>query len=112
MNGVADMQHGIGHASDWPAAAITDASDHDSGHFHVAPDRSDKTPTGEIDGDGRMGHGHHAGDNYAALPGAEYPVNANATPVADARGHGLDSALGDMSRDGPEYPPKRMRTVV
>lgn len=116
IHGVSDTQHTVAHASDWPALALADhdgATGNQLDHIHVAADDlSEEAPTGEIDGDGPLGHSHHiGGDSHPALPGAEYPMNDGSSSNV-ARGHGLDSALGDMTRDGPEHPPKRMRTVV
>lgn len=111
-----DAQHGVAHAADWPAVALVEidtVADQIADHVHVAPDdHSDDAPAENVDNDGPVGHGHQiGGDSHGALPGAEHPLNDSLSSRL-ARKPGVDPALDDLNRDGPEYPPKRMRTVV
>lgn len=117
MHGMTDAQHGAAHAADWPAVALVETdtvADQIVDHVHVAPDdASDDAHPEEVDNEGLAGHGHQiGGDSHGALPGAEHPLDDGLTSRLAARTPGVAPALGDLSRDGPEYPPKRMRTVV
>lgn len=117
LHGMMDAQHGMAHAADWPAVALVEVdtvADQIADHVHVAPDdQSDIPPAEDVDNDGPMGHGHQVGgDSHGALPGAEHPLDDSLRSRLAARTPGVDPALGDLNRDGPEYPPKRMRTVV
>ena len=117
IHGVTDVQHSMGHASDWPALALVDideASANHADHVHIEPDDTSDDLSGEkVDADGPMGHGHHiGGDTHAALPGTDHPLSNGFPSRLGSRGPGVDSALGQLTGDGPEHPPKRMRTVV
>ena len=127
LHGVQEGRHQLAHASDWPAVAIDHDDhadvvdvDHGSLHVHVAPDAPvddslDQAENTESDGDaGRpAGHHHHSGgDSHTAIPvlnrGLSPLVARNAVllqPAAD----GARPAHGD---DGPEYPPRRTRTIT
>lgn len=117
LHGLTDAQHGMAHAADWPAVALVDVdtvADQIADHVHVAPDdQSDDAVPEDVDNEGPVGHGHQVGgDSHGALPGAEHPQDDARTSRLAARTPGVAPALGDLNRDGPEYPPKRMRTVV
>ena len=115
LHGLSASQHELGHAADWPAVALTDTDDdHHAPHVHMAPEEvpdADADP----DGDGPMpvGHHHHGGgDVQAAVSGSGRTLIA-ATPATSAVWRpGVDPALSSLPGDGPEHPPKRMRTVV
>ncbi len=116
-HGVTDARHSAGHAADWPAVALVDldgGAGKWEGHVHVAPEGSfDETPADDVGNDGPVGHSHQiGGDSHAALPGAAHPLDDSLRSRLAARTPGVDTALGEVNRDGPEYPPKRMRTVV
>ena len=117
LHGMMDAQHGMAHTADWPAVALVEVdtvADQSADHVHVAPDdQSDDATPEDIDNEGPVGHGHQVGgDSHGALPGAEHPLDDGLSSRLAARTPGEAPALGDLSRDGPEYPPKRMRTVV
>ena len=112
-----DAQHGMAHAADWPAVGLVEVdtvADQIGDHVHVAPDdQSDDVTPEDVDNEGPVGHGHQvAGDSHGALPGAEHLQDDSLRSRLTARTPGVDPVLDDLNRDGPEYPPKRMRTVV
>jgi hypothetical protein len=117
LHGMMDAQHGMAHAADWPAVALVEidtVADQIADHVHVAlDDQSDDATPEDVDNEAPVGHGHQVGgDSHGALPGAEHPLDDGLSTRLAARTPGVAPALGDLSRDGPEYPPKRMRTVV
>jgi len=114
LHGLSESQHTLGHAADWPAVALSEADDgHHAAHVHAAPDEAPDTDTDrDSDGPIPVGHHHHGGDVHAAIPGAgRVLVTASASTAALQR-PGADRALSNLVGDGPEHPPKRMRTVV
>ena len=127
LHGVQEGRHQIAHASDWPAVAIDHEDhaevvdvDHGSLHVHVAPhapadDPLDQADAMEADGDaGRPASHHHhsSGDNHTAIPVIDrelsLPVPTNAMLLQPAVG----GARPDHDGDGPEYPPRRTRTIT
>ena len=114
LHGVSLSQHAVGHAADWPAISLSEADGEHHPHVHLAPDEApDTDPERDVDGAPPVGHHHHAGgDVHAALPSVERRV-ADASSMASAlRWPGAAPALSSHTGDGPEHPPKRMRTVV
>ena len=114
MHGVSQSQHAVDHAADWPSVALSEVDDDQhTVHVHVAPDEMPDTGINQdADGAPPVGHHHHAGgDVQTALPavdrGVTKPLSASALQWP-----GSDPALAGLGPDGPEYPPKRMRTVV
>lgn len=114
MHGVVQSQHAVGHSSDWPPAALADThTDHHDTHFHVAPsDAPDSDPDRGADGDQPLGHHHHGADAHAALPTWGKALTEGPTAASAKRRAGSDRAVSGLPGDGPEYPPKRMRTVT
>jgi hypothetical protein len=114
LHGLSESQHAVGHAADWPAVAVTEAyDDHHAVHVHVAPDEAPDTDTDrDSDGPIPVGHHHHGGDVQAAMPGAGRVLITASPSTSALLRPGADPALSSLEGDGPEYPPKRMRTVV
>jgi hypothetical protein len=114
LHGVTEAQHAVGHAADWPAVALSEVHDGDHHpHVHVAPEEfPDTDPDRDKDGAPPVGHHHHAGDVHAALPSPERSMTGASALMLALRRPGLDPALPGLAGDGPEHPPKRMRTVV
>lgn len=115
LHGVSQSQHDFGHASDWPAVALIEAGDdHHASHVHVAPDGVPDTNTDRNDdGPIPVGHHHHGGgDVQAAMPASGRVLTETSSPASTLRRPGADPALSSHTGDGPEHPPKRMRTVV
>lgn len=115
LHGLSETQHAVGHAADWPAVAVSEADDdHHAVHIHVAPD---ETPDPDTDRDSDspipVGHHHHGGgDVQAAMLGAGRVLITASPSAAALRRPGPDPALSGHTGEGPEHPPKRMRTVV
>lgn len=115
LHGLSQSQHDSAHAADWPAVALIEADgDHHAAHVHVAPD---EVPATDADGDGEgsipVGHHHHGGaDIHAAMPASGRVLTETSSPASALRRPGSDAALSSLAGDGPEHPPKRMRTVV
>jgi hypothetical protein len=116
LHGMTQSQHTMAHIADWPAVALVEVSDdhdHHGAHIHVAPD---ETPDGgEGEGkDGRpVGHHHHGGgDSQAAIPVIARTWSAGPTLSVSRVPPGSVPIRRGLTIDGPEYPPKRMRTVV
>ncbi len=127
LHGVQEGRHQIAHASDWPAVAIGHGDhaeiadvDHGSLHVHIAPDAPaedplDQAEDGEDEGEaGRPASHHHhtSGDSHTAIP----ILNRDLSPLV-AMNAVLIQPAGDGARpahdgDGPEYPPKRTRTII
>ncbi|MBI2260795.1 MAG: hypothetical protein HYU62_03935 [Caulobacterales bacterium] len=114
LHGLSQSQHAVGHAADWPAIALSEADEDHHGHVHVAPEEApDTDPDRDTDGARPVGHHHHAGgDIHAALPLLERDMTEASSLTSALRWAGPDPVLPSLSSDGPEYPPKRMRTVV
>jgi hypothetical protein len=117
LHGMTEARHGMAHAADWPAVALVEidtVADQIGDHVHVAPDDQPGDPSPEdVNNEGPVGHGHQVGgDSHGALPEAERPLDDSLRSRLAARTPGVDPAWGELNRDGPEYPPKRMRTVV
>lgn len=112
LHGLSESHHAMGHAADWPAVALTEADDdHHAVHVHMAPDEAPDTDR-DTDDPIPVGHHHHGGDVQAAMPGAgRVLITASPSTSALLRPE-ADPALSSLAGDGPEYPPKRMRTVV
>lgn len=115
LHGLSQTQHDFAHAADWPAVALIEADDdHHAAHVHVAPDDIPDLDT-DRDGDGPIpvGHHHHGGgDVHAAMLSSGRVLTETSPPAPALRRPGPDPALSSLAGDGPEYPPKRMRTAV
>lgn len=115
LHGVSQVQHDFAHASDWPAVAlIVSDPDRHAAHVHVAPEEVPDTDT-DRDGEGPIpvGHHHHGGaDVQAAMPASGRGLTEASSTASALRPQGPDPALSSHTGDGPEHPPKRMRTVV
>lgn len=114
LHGLSESQHAVGHAADWPVVAVTEAyDDHHAVHVHVAPDEAPNTDTDrDSDGPIPVGHHHHGGDVQVAMPGVGRVLITASPSTSALLRPGADSALSSLEGDGPEYPPKRMHTVV
>lgn len=115
LHGVTESQHAVRHAADWPAVALSEVHDIDHHpHVHVAPQEApDTDPERDLDGAPPVGHHHHAGgDVHAALLSVERDVADASSMTSALRWPGPAPALPSLVGDGPEHPPKRMRTVV
>lgn len=115
LHGVSQSQHDFAHAADWPAVALIETDDdHHAAHVHVAPDEAPDNDT-DPDNDGPIpvGHHHHGGgDVQAAMPASSRTVTAASSTASALWRPGTDQALSSHPGEGPEHPPKRMRTVV
>jgi len=113
LHGVTQSQHTMAHVADWPAVALVETADdhdHHGAHVHVAPDADGDR---DIDGDRPVGHHHHGGgDNQAALPTMSRSLTDAPRLGSTVVEPGSGPPLSGFTGDGPEYPPKRMRTVV
>ena len=120
VHGVTQSQHTMAHISDWPAVPLVEVSndhDHHGAHVHVAPDEASDSEhqTGEdASNEGRpVGHHHHGGgDSQAAMPVTARAWSAGPTLGVSRVLPGSGSLRPGLTIDGPEYPPKWMRTVV
>ena len=115
LHGVSQSQHDVGHAADWPAVALIETDDdHHAAHVHVAPDDAPDTDTDrDSDGPIPVGHHHHGGgDVQVAIPGAGRVLITASPSTAALLRPGADRALSSLEGDEPEYPPRRIRTVV
>ncbi|MDP3404442.1 MAG: hypothetical protein Q8S03_07100 [Brevundimonas sp.] len=120
LHGVTQSQHAMAHIADWPAVALVEVladHDHHGAHIHVAPDEApDSEPETGEDGsnEGRpVGHHHHgAGDSQTAMPVTARAWSAGPTLGVSRVPPGSGPLRSGLTIDGPEYPPKRMRTVV
>jgi len=121
LHGVSQGQHAIAHAADWPAVALSGADDdhhgpggHHLAHVHLAPEEApDADIDQDADGPRPVSHHHHAGGEVpAAMPDAGRMLTAALSPTALLWRLGPDPALSSLAGDGPEHPPKRMRTVA
>ena len=127
LHGVQEGRHQIAHASDWPAVAIGHDDheeivdvDHGSLHVHIAPDAPaddplDRAEDPDNDGDAARPTSHHhhtSGDSHTPIPivnrDLSPPVALNAVLIQPAVG----SARPTHEGDGPEYPPRRTRTII
>ncbi|CAN5390017.1 hypothetical protein BH09PSE1_BH09PSE1_02030 [soil metagenome] len=127
LHGVQEGRHQIAHASDWPAvmiehndhAEIVDV-DHGSPHIHVARDAPAENPLDQAEGADRDGdagrpashHHHSSGDNHTAIP----LLNRDLSPLVGMNAMllqpAVDGARPAHDNDGPEYPPRRTRTII
>lgn len=127
LHGVQEGQHQLAHASEWPVVAIHHDDhadvvdvDHGSLHVHVAPDTPVDDPldqTENTDGDGDAGHpaGHHhhsGGDTHTAIPVLDRGLSPLVAMSALLLQPAVDGARPDHDGDGPEYPPRRTRTII
>ncbi|WGM47190.1 hypothetical protein KOAAANKH_02065 [Brevundimonas sp. NIBR10] len=127
LHGVQDGQHQIAHASDWQTAAITEGdhaegvmSDHGSHVIDVyleAPVDDALDQTENTDGDGNAGrpsnhHHHSGGDNHTAIPVLGRDVSPLIATSAMVLQPAVDGARPGRTGDGPEYPPKRLQTII
>ncbi len=126
LHGVQEGRHQIAHASNWPAVAIDHGAhaevvdvDHGSAHIHVAPDASAEDPLDQAentDGEGENGHpaGHHhtSGDNHTAIPVIDRGLSPLVSMDASLLQPAGDDARPAHDDDGPEYPPRRTRTII
>ncbi|HWQ85724.1 hypothetical protein [Brevundimonas sp.] len=117
LHGLSQSRHDFAHAAEWPAVALVE-SEHDPhpAHVHLAPEEVPDTDTDNRDGDEPIpvGHHHHHGgsDVQAAMPSSGRVLTDRPSSASALRRPGLDPALASHTGDGPEHPPKRMRTVV
>ena len=121
LYGASQTGHRVAHTFDWPPIASPGSAfdaDHDPLHVHVAPkpatgtdaaggedpDTSETRPTGH----------HHAatGDSPNAVPEAGNGVKAILRSTTGQHWSAGDPSRPNHDGDGPEYPPKRMRTVI
>lgn len=115
LHGLSQGQHQLAHAVDWPAVALGKLDhDHHAVHVHVAPDEvPDTGPDRDDDEPIPVGHHHHGGgDIQAAMPASSRVLTISPSPASALRRPGPHPALSSHTGDGPEHPPKRMRTVV
>lgn len=114
LHGVSLSQHAVGHAADWPAISLSEADGDHHPHVHVAPDEAPDTDTDrDADGAPPVGHHHHGGGDVHAAPLSTERGLTEALALTSAlRWAGPEPALSSLADDGPEHPPKRMRTVV
>lgn len=115
LHGVSQSRHDFAHAADWPAVALIEADDEPhAAHVHVAPDEAPDNDTDpDDDGPIPVGHHHHGGaDVQAAMPASGRVLTDTSSAASALRRPGPDPALSSHTGDGPEHPPKRMRTVV
>jgi hypothetical protein len=120
LHGVTQSQHTMAHIADWPAVAlveVADDHDHHGSHIHVAPDHAPDTAPESGEGDGNegrpLGHHHHGGgDSQAAIPVLARPWSAGPTLGVSRIPPGSGPIRPGLTIDGPDYPPKRMRTVA
>ncbi|MDI1279997.1 hypothetical protein [Brevundimonas sp.] len=121
LYGASQTGHRIAHASDWPPIASPGSAfdaDHDPLHVHVAPGPATGTDaTGGEDpdtGETRPTGHHHAatGDSPNAVPETGHGVKAILRSTTGQRWSAGDLSRPNHDEDGPEYPPKRMRTVI
>lgn len=115
LHGLSQSQHVVAHAADWPAVTLVEADDdHHVVHVHLAPEQAPDTDTDrDADGAPPVGHHHHGGaEVHAAMPSLGRDLTSTPSTVSALRWPGADPALSSLAGDGPEYPPKRMRTVV
>lgn len=114
LHGFSQSQHALGHTVAWPSGSMTVAAgDPLTAHVHGAPDeRPDPGIERNADDAAPVGHHHHAGgDVQAALPALDRSLTEPSSTAA-LQWPGFDPALAGLGRDGPEHPPKRMRSVV
>jgi len=113
LHGVTQSQHTLAHVADWPAVSLigtNDDHDHHGPHIHVAPDTESDS---DFDGERPVGHHHHGGgDSQGALPTVSRSLTDTPRLVSALGEPGSGPPMSGLTGDGPEYPPKRMRTVV
>ena len=127
LHGIQESRHQIAHASDWPAAAIEHENhgeivdvDHGSPHVHFAPDAPADDPLNQADSDDDegnaerpVGHHHHSGgDTHTAIPVLDRDLTSFMGMDAVLLQPAVDGARPAHDGDGPDYPPKRTRTVI
>lgn len=120
LHGVTQSQHTMAHLADWPAVAfvgVSDDHDHHGAHMHVAPDHAPDTAPESREEDGNegrpVGHHHHGGgDSQTAIPVTARVWSAEPMLSVSRVPPGSGPLRPGLTMDGPEYPPKRMRTVV
>lgn len=115
LHGVVESQHAVGHSANWPVVALVEGhGDHSTAHVHVVPDdATDAYQDREVDDPPPVGHHHHGGgDVHVAMPALSRDAPTALSLISALRWSGTDPAVAGLSPDGPEYPPKRMRTVV
>ena len=127
LHGIEEGRHQIAHVSDWPAVGIDHNDyveiadvDHGALHIHVAPGAPADDPLDQAegsDGDGDAGrpashHHHSSGDNHTAIPVLDRDLNPLVAINAALLQPAVDGARPAHDGDGPEYPPKRTRTII
>ncbi|MFA4950425.1 hypothetical protein [Brevundimonas sp.] len=117
LHGVTQSQHAMAHVADWPAVALVDQGndhDHHAAHVHVAPDELPNDDEGsDSDGDRPIGHHHHGlGESQGAMPVISRDLSETPRLILSLGVPGSGPPLSSLTGDGPEHPPKRMRTVV
>lgn len=117
LHGVTQSQHKIAHAADWPAVSLIQTAgghDHPDAHIHVAPDDvPDADDDRNSDPAQPMGHHHHGGgDNQTATLDVGRAITEAPPLASSTTAPSLGRPLSNLIGDGPDYPPKRMRTVV
>jgi hypothetical protein len=116
LHALGQARHGVAHVSHWPAAAIvTTTSGHDDVHVHIAPDDVTEADAGDLDADAGkpLTHHHHGGgEPTSTMPALDRVMPAALVASSAAIRPGMAQPLPQISRDGPEDPPKRTLTVV
>jgi len=121
LYGASQTGHRVAHTFDWPPIASPGSAfdaDHDPLHVHVAPKPATGTDAagGEDPDTGETrptGHHHAAtGDSPNAVPDSGNGVKAIHRSATGQRWSDGNSARPNHDEDGPEYPPKRKRTVI
>lgn len=114
LHGAVQAHHSVAHAAGWPSVAVADVDlKHGDAHSHSLPTYSPESdPDRDADREQPLGHHHHGTDAHAALPIWDKGLTEGLASVSAWRPVGEDHDLPGLPGDGPEYPPKRMRTVV
>lgn len=115
LHGVVEARHAADHAVDWPAVTLVAGLDyHGAAHLHVAADVAPDTEQDRgVDDASPVGHHHHGGaDVHGAMPAMTRDATSAPSLISALGSPESDPAIAGLAGDGPEYPPKRMRTVV
>ena len=124
LHGIEEGLHQLGHTSDWPAVSIDQRDravvdvDHGALHVHVAPaapggdlDLAENTDN-DADPERPTGHHHAGSDNHTAIPATGRDLSLLVARRAALLQPALDGTTPVHDSDGPDYPPKRTRTVI
>lgn len=121
LHGASHTGHRIAHAADWPPVAAFGSmidADHDPLHVHAAPEPANDTEAAgaeDLDAGETRPNGHHhssTSDSPNAIPETGHVVKAILRSNGAQRWSAGDRSRPDHDGDGPEYPPKRTRTVI